>query len=137
MPASGLAQGKLVRRWRWQALLQVLALPCCWPHAPQELVEGPWQQQNLDVGASLLIPVPASGGAVVVGESVISFIAAGGVRSTAIKPTLVKVSGAACKSGRATLGAVPCLPPSRAVIDIVLPQASHASALLWKSIQVC
>jgi hypothetical protein len=57
-------------------------------------VEGPWQQQNLDAGASLLIPVPASGGAVVVGESVVSFIAAGGVRSTAIKPTLVKVRAA-------------------------------------------
>jgi hypothetical protein len=58
---------------------------------PQELLEGPWQQSNLDAGASMLIPVPGSGGAVVVGESVITFVSATAVRSTAIKPTLVKV----------------------------------------------
>lgn len=39
----------------------------------------------------MLIPVPGSGGAVVVGESVITFVSATAVRSTAIKPTLVKV----------------------------------------------
>ncbi|EFN59838.1 hypothetical protein CHLNCDRAFT_29381 [Chlorella variabilis] len=54
----------------------------------KELVEGPWQQSNLDAGASMLIPVPASGGAMVVGESVVTFIAPGVVRSAAIKPTL-------------------------------------------------
>jgi DNA damage-binding protein 1 len=33
----------------------------------QELVEGPWLQQNLDPGAALIIPVPAPlGGAIVV-----------------------------------------------------------------------
>lgn len=57
----------------------------------QELVEGPWRHSNLDAGASMLIPVPATGGAVVVGESVLTFVSAGCVRSTAIKPTLVKV----------------------------------------------
>jgi hypothetical protein len=38
----------------------------------------------------MLIPVPNSGGAVVVGESVLTFISAAGQRSTAIKPTMVK-----------------------------------------------
>ena len=43
----------------------------------------------------MLIPVPGTAGAVVVGESVITFISAGTVRSTAIQPTMVKVSQAA------------------------------------------
>lgn len=45
----------------------------------------------LPAGSSMLIPVPGTAGAVVVGESVITFISANAVRSTAIKPTLVKV----------------------------------------------
>ena len=41
----------------------------------------------------MLIPVPGSGsGAVVVGESVLTYISATTVRSCAIKPTLVKAS---------------------------------------------
>ncbi|KAL4429821.1 hypothetical protein ABPG77_010938 [Micractinium sp. CCAP 211/92] len=59
----------------------------------RELVEGPWRQSNLDAGSSMLIPVPGTAGAVVVGESVITFISANAVRSTAIKPTMVKAYG--------------------------------------------
>ncbi|PSC68559.1 DNA damage-binding 1 [Micractinium conductrix] len=59
----------------------------------KELVEGPWRQSNLDAGSSMLIPVPGSGGAVVVGESVLTFISAHAQRSTAIKPTMVKAYG--------------------------------------------
>lgn len=58
----------------------------------QELVDGPWRQSNLDAGACMLIPVPGTGGAVVVGESVVTFVSPGCVRSCAIKPTLVKAS---------------------------------------------
>ncbi|KAL4855081.1 DNA damage-binding protein 1 [Chlorella vulgaris] len=65
----------------------------------KELLEGPWQQSNLDAGASMLIPVPGSGGAVVVGESVITFVSATAVRSTAIKPTLVKAYGQVDEDG--------------------------------------
>lgn len=65
------------------------------PHSalPQELVEGPWAQSNLDAGSSLLVPVRGSAaGAVVVGESSVMFVEAGGsARSAAISPTLVKV----------------------------------------------
>lgn len=47
----------------------------------------------------MLIPVPGTGGAVVVGESVITFISSSVVRSTAIKPTMVKVSLATAVPG--------------------------------------
>lgn len=47
----------------------------------------------------MLIPVPGTAGAVVVGESVITFISANAVRSTAIKPTMVKVRGSAAAVG--------------------------------------
>lgn len=65
----------------------------------KELVEGPWRHSNLDAGASMLIPVPGSGGAVVVGDSVITFVSAQAVRSAAIKPTVIKAYGAVDADG--------------------------------------
>jgi DNA damage-binding protein 1 len=65
----------------------------------KELVEGPWRHSNLDAGASMLIPVPGSGGAVVVGDSVITFVSAQTVRSAAIKPTVIKAYGAVDADG--------------------------------------
>lgn len=47
----------------------------------------------------MLIPVPGTGGAVIVGESVITFVSAAAVRSTAIKPTIVKVRRGWCCRG--------------------------------------
>ncbi len=64
-------------------------------------MEGPWQQSNLDPGAAMLIPVPNTGGAVVVAESVVMFVGTGVVRSAAIKPTLVKVHGFSSASASA------------------------------------
>ncbi len=41
----------------------------------KDFAEGPWQQNNLDAGASLLIPIPAPlGGVVVVGESSVTYM---------------------------------------------------------------
>lgn len=75
-------------------------------------MEGPWQQSNLDAGASMLIPVPASGGAMVVGESVVTFIAPGVVRSAAIKPTLVKARPACRPLPAPCLRAAPVSAPA-------------------------
>ena len=60
---------------------------------PQSLADGPWRQANLDAGANMVIPVPAPlGGALVIGESVIAYIAKGQTtKATPIKPTTIKV----------------------------------------------
>jgi hypothetical protein len=66
-------------------------------HPRQDLEEGPLAHQNLDAGASTLIPVPAPlGGAIVVGESVVTYFSAGSPqyqRSAALKQTIVRVRG--------------------------------------------
>jgi hypothetical protein len=66
-------------------------------HALQALADGPWRQANLDAGANMVIPVPAPlGGAIVVGESAIAYIAKGQTtKATPIKPTTIKVG--ACR----------------------------------------
>jgi hypothetical protein len=47
----------------------------------KDFVDGPWQQPNLDGGASLIIPVPAPlGGAIVVGEQSIVYLNGAGVQ---------------------------------------------------------
>lgn len=44
----------------------------------KDLAEGPWQQSNVDMGANLIIPIPAPlGGAVVVGETILSYLNTG------------------------------------------------------------
>jgi hypothetical protein len=62
---------------------------------PQDLEEGPLAHQNLDAGASMIIPVPAPlGGAIVVGESVVTYFSAGQPqyqRSAALRQTIVRV----------------------------------------------
>ncbi len=69
--------------------------PCAMPHQ-QELCEGSWSQQNLDAGAALVIPVASPlGGALVVGESVVTYLSGSqSSRSAALKQTIVKVRGA-------------------------------------------
>lgn len=68
---------------------------CLTPH--QDLEEGPLAHQNLDAGASMIIPVPAPlGGAIVVGESVVTYFSTTSPqyqRSAALKQTIVRVSG--------------------------------------------
>lgn len=41
----------------------------------KDIVDGPWQQANLDIGASLIIPIAAPvGGVVVVGEQSVVYL---------------------------------------------------------------
>ena len=61
-------------------------------------MEGPFSQSNLDPGASLIIPVPApQGGVVIVGESVIAYVRKRrsaddqAVKSIQVKSTIIKV----------------------------------------------
>ena len=58
----------------------------------QELVEGPWFENDLDAGSSLIIPVRNTNGAAVIGEQAAVFLSATSTCSITIKPTLVKVS---------------------------------------------
>ena len=65
----------------------------------QEFVEGPFSQNNLDPGASMIIPVPGpTGGLIVVGESVIMYVRKKrssddqAVKSIQVSATIVKVS---------------------------------------------
>lgn len=60
----------------------------CHRHHLQELDDGPWAQGNLDAGSSKVVPVPQPlGGAIVLGESVVSYFAAQQpTRSTQIRP---------------------------------------------------
>lgn len=65
----------------------------------QEFVDGPFSQNNLDAGASMIIPVPGpTGGLIVVGESVIMYVRAKrsaadqAVKSIQVSTSIVKVS---------------------------------------------
>ena len=41
----------------------------------KDIVDGPWQQANLDIGASLIIPIAAPvGGVIVVGEQSVVYL---------------------------------------------------------------
>lgn len=64
-------------------------------------MEGPFSQNNLDPGASMIIPVPGpTGGLIVVGESVIMYVrttrsaADQAVKSIQVSTSIVKVSPA-------------------------------------------
>lgn len=58
----------------------------------KELVQGPWSQDYLDPGSSIVIPVRNTDGAVVIGNQAAVFVSRNGICSTTIRPTLVKVS---------------------------------------------
>ena len=82
-----------------RAMFSLCSLTPQAPHA-QELVEGPWQQQHVDAGAGILIPVPAPlGGVVVVGENVLSYCGGPGAGpgggapvSAPLRQTIITVS---------------------------------------------
>lgn len=60
----------------------------------QELQAGPWSQQDLDAGATKVIPIPLPlGGAVVLGENVIAYFAEDQGRPICmpIAPTIISV----------------------------------------------
>lgn len=56
-------------------------------------MDGPWAQQNLDAGATAIMPVPAPlGGAVVLAEHVATYFSAQQpMKSAALKQTVIKV----------------------------------------------
>ncbi len=58
-------------------------------------MEGPWAQQNLDAGASMIVPVPRPlGGALVLGESVIAYFNGSQAFVAApIKQTIMRAAG--------------------------------------------
>lgn len=58
-------------------------------------MEGPLRHNNLDVGAAMIIPVPAPlGGVVVVGEAAVVYLAAGQPPKTLpLQATIVRVRG--------------------------------------------
>lgn len=65
----------------------------------KELIEGPWNQQNVDPGSGLIIAVPKPlGGVIVVGESIVVYLSGDGnqpVRATPVgKPTIFQAFGA-------------------------------------------
>ena len=72
------------------------------PPCAQELVEGPWRHNNLDAGAAMVIPVPLPlGGAVVVGEAVVTYIdGAQPAKSVPLKSTIVRVRTGLAQPGR-------------------------------------
>lgn len=58
----------------------------------QAFSEGPWSHSNLDAGATMIIPVPAPlGGAIVVGESVITYFSKGELKTVPLEQTTVRV----------------------------------------------
>ena len=59
----------------------------------QDFKEGPWKHNNLDAGATMIIPVPGPlGGAIVVGESVITYFNQQQLKTVPIEQTTVRVS---------------------------------------------
>ena len=58
----------------------------------QEFKDGPWKHNNLDAGATMIIPVPEPlAGAIVVGESVITYFNHNQLKTVPIKQTTVRV----------------------------------------------
>lgn len=61
----------------------------------KELTQGPWQQNNVEHGAHLLIPVPSpTNGVIVVGETTVTYLSGtGSVQSVAIEGTHIVTYG--------------------------------------------
>lgn len=60
----------------------------------QELATGPWAQSNVEAGASMLIPVPAPfGGVLVVGQQTIAYINGADFRTMSIPSTIIRSHG--------------------------------------------
>ncbi|KAK1280307.1 DNA damage-binding protein 1 [Acorus gramineus] len=60
----------------------------------KDFIEGPWSQNNLDNGASLLIPVPMPlGGVIIIGEETIVYCSATAFKAIPIKPSLMRAYG--------------------------------------------
>ena len=57
----------------------------------KELVQGPWSQDYLDLGSSVVIPIRGTNGAVVIGSQAAVFVSKEGICSTTIGPTFIKV----------------------------------------------
>lgn len=58
----------------------------------QDFVDGPWKHDNLDAGASLIIPVPSPpGGALVIGESVITYFNVDQLKTAPMKQSTIRV----------------------------------------------
>ncbi|CAA7054607.1 unnamed protein product [Microthlaspi erraticum] len=60
----------------------------------QDVVEGPWSQNNLDYGADLLIPVPSPlCGVLIIGEETIVYCSANAFKAIPIRPSITKAYG--------------------------------------------
>ncbi|GLT67385.1 hypothetical protein SLA2020_396990 [Shorea laevis] len=60
----------------------------------KDFVEGPWAQNNLDNGASLLIPVPPPlCGVLIIGEETIVYCSANAFKAIPIRPSITKAYG--------------------------------------------
>ena len=94
------------------------ALPC--PALPERAAAPCPAPPARGAGSSMLIPVPGSGGAVVVGESVLTFISAHAQRSTAIKPTMVKVRAGLRCPGKRRMSAAAAAAADAAVLPLLL-----------------
>lgn len=57
----------------------------------QEIEQGPWMENNVDRGSSLLIPTSMNGGCIIVGENKIQYKSSSSSASITIAPTLMKV----------------------------------------------
>eukprot|EP00889_Picochlorum_renovo_P004265 jgi/Picre1/31295/NNA_006648.t1 len=56
----------------------------------KEIEQGPWMENNVDRGSSLLIPTSMNGGCIIVGENKIQYKSSDGSASITIAPTLMK-----------------------------------------------
>ncbi|GIL77367.1 hypothetical protein Vretimale_2808 [Volvox reticuliferus] len=64
----------------------------------KELLDGPWQQQHVDSGGALLIPVPSPlGGVIVVGENVVSYLGGPGGQAPVSAPLRQTIVTAWCQ----------------------------------------
>ncbi|WOL18645.1 DNA damage-binding protein 1 [Canna indica] len=60
----------------------------------KDFVEGPWSQNNLDNGASLLIPVPMPlGGVIIIGEETIVYCNGSAFKAIPIRPSITRAYG--------------------------------------------
>jgi len=58
----------------------------------QDFEEGPWKHSNLDNGANMIIPVPKPlGGAVVLGELVITYFNKGQMKTVSLPQNVITV----------------------------------------------
>ncbi|KAF6166099.1 hypothetical protein GIB67_023809 [Kingdonia uniflora] len=60
----------------------------------KDFIEGPWSQNNLDNGATLLIPVPMPlGGVIIIGEETIVYCSATAFKAIPIRPSITNAYG--------------------------------------------